>query len=734
MWDRRGSFGLWIIVALVAMVLIGTGVYLAMYSGADHAVSTAPTPASATVPATAPSTAAAPPDKPAEYMDVVRLRYPSFPTTQPLAIPISLPEAARLVIPDPIYLDAIGELWITRADAEPTATVLKDAQQRSTHVLRENVAFVHRWPDESGVWQPQLVCRKPAGGYEIVTRTTRQDLPTARAFEWHRAFSWNDAIVVPSDRGISIIRPDRRPMELDHEFIPPEQLASGKYSPVQFLLDWRGLIAWMPWENEKLGSRGAARFLDGKWTILDSSTGWPEKLLHLVPLLDGSILQLLVNDDKTVDVALAILDPAEVDQTKIAALVEQLSDPDSQKRATAFAELTRWGPGIWPVLEKLLPDQPPEAQVRLGQLLSAKTQPTLGGMLLGRGPVAVKVRGDFGAAVFYSDAGVAIPRDTEQEPALISPAWISIQPGRAIELAPAGIVEAMAVKGRQLSIVRGEWFVNDDVEGPRWWLSNHLSAPLLKGDELKFKQFIGQDGRGRWIFRKSDDAGPSLVIDPTLPDPTPRLPVWVYHVEQGQVGWTRDDWPGIKRGGAWALLKSDWRPIDESKEKFFMASTAPAPAAPATAPATSPATSVSLGPPILVEKDGTRFYDGRQMLRMVARDGRQLDWPLPAETVGEGEVHLLRAGEDRLFLFNAPGRVARLACTPGIAEPFKLEAVFTRRIPNVDHFNRVWLDPAGRLIIAYGGDTLAICFPAGRIPSDIARKMTAQELEEAEDR
>src|SRR5580765_185654 len=145
---RNGGIAQWALVLLVGLALIGGGLLIARRQGAGGTkVSAAPTSAPAAAPSTAPATAPATvPIKPVEYMDVVRLNYPDFPTTQPLIVPAAMQEAARLVINDPIYLDAVGELWITRADAESNSTVLKEAPHQSTHVTREQVAFVHRWP------------------------------------------------------------------------------------------------------------------------------------------------------------------------------------------------------------------------------------------------------------------------------------------------------------------------------------------------------------------------------------------------------------------------------------------------------------------------------------------------------------------------------------------------------------------------------------------------------------
>ncbi|WP_428936994.1 hypothetical protein [Fontivita pretiosa] len=742
--SRREHFGgaarsLAMVLCLVGVVVAGVLLVAQAYRRRAHSSSAVPTALSPTSPGTAPAThpasAPAPPPKPTQYLDVVRLHYPDYPTTQPLMVRLSMKEAARFVIPEPIYLDNLLQLWITRPDAEPTHTVLNSAAEKLDHVTRERVVYVHRWPDEQGTWQPQLVVRKPSGeGFELVSRAGRQEIGNTYAYHWHRAFSWNDAIVVPSDRGVSILRPDRRPMELYHEFVPADQFDPGSYAQPQTLLDWRGMVAWMPWEQGRRGSDGAVRFVDGQWVRLDPASGWPRKLLHLVPMLDGSLLQLVVKEDQTVEVAISPLDPAPIEDQQIIALVQQLSDPESEKRIAAFNQLTRYGPGIWPVLQRLQPDQPPEAQIRIEQLLSNKIQPSLGGMVLRAGGLKVIARADYGAAVFYAEAGVTIARDAEDEQ-IVAPAWICIQPGRAIELAPPGLVQELQPRGRRLSIVRGEWIVIDQVEGPRWWLGNHLSGPLLRPGERAFSQLIGQDCRGRWLFRKPEAPnGPTLIIDPTLPDPTPRLPVWEYVAEGGRVGWTKDNWPAIERGGAWALVDTDWRPLDPSKGEQLLTETESATGAgvanlPATTAATAPAE-----PAILVEADGTRYYDGRRTLRRIDSVGRETVWPLPPEAVGAAQrVVLLRAGENRLFLFNQPGRVLRIKPTPDAAEPFKLEATFTRKIPNTDQPQRIWLDPAGRIIIAHDGFKLAMLFPGGRIPPEIAKKMTAQDLQEAEE-
>jgi hypothetical protein len=607
-------------------------------------------------------------------------RTPAFRRPSHSTRPVDLHEAARLTFDDPIHLDQVLNLWITRTDAEPTNAVLKATATQTTHVLREHVVFVHRWPNEKGVWQPLLVVRKSnGGGYELVRAAARQDLGAAHEYLWDRAFSWNvegnSSIVVPTKTGISIIRPDRRPLELHHEF---KLESRGNFGEPQVLLDWRGVIAWIPSESGSAGSDGAIRFVNDHWVDLDSGAGWPKKLLHLVPLLDGSILRIATKDDGAAEVSLAMLDPAEVDEKIITDLVDHLSDPDPDKRAAAFAELTRYGNGVWPLLEKLAPDQPPEAKRRIEELLEAKAEPTLGGMTLQPGKVSVVGRSRAGAALLYAETGVSVPPgESEEEPRLLAPAWLLILPGRAVQLAPGGLIKDYVPGKTRFTILGDEIVVSDDVQGPRWWLSNHFSRPLLKKNELEYKHLLGCDARGRWLFRKSpNDATPTLVLDPTLPDPTPRLPVWDFPVPDGSVGWTSEGWPAIKRGGAWVLTDTGWCALDESKEKMLTdpkdippppadASTTRATTMPATTQAaTTQATTEPYEPPILVERDGTRFFDGRETLRMVRPDGTVVTWPLPPEAVGHGDVWLVRAGDNRLFLFNEPGRVLRIKPTP----------------------------------------------------------------------
>jgi hypothetical protein len=702
------------------------------------------------------------------YMDVVRADFASLPTTQPLAFPLELNQAARLVLKEPVFLSkGAGDLWITRPDAPPTPQVLKAAvdpatADAQTHVLRDRVVFVQWIATQAGNPMPYLVCAASGGGYEVVSSEGRKPLPAHRDYRWERAFVWDDKVVVPTATGIAVLqfRPELKESYRDLIASPSTAPTTTKPAPhppqPQALPDGQGLLAWVPWEHGRPGSRGAVRYLDGKWIDLGPDQNWPEKIVQLVPLRDGTVFQFIVREDGTIGVETMLLEGGSVDEAAITKLVEKLSDPDPDERRKAVAQLADFGPGAWPTLTKLSAHQPPQARMLLKGLLKDKNRPTLSGMtLLGDRALQLACRLSDGGAVFYAPQGISLP-DDNGDPIPTAPAWLSLRPGHFAELLPAALVMDLKPDDCHLDIVGDQWIATTDIRGPRLFFGNGF-ATLLKKDERGFTKILGIDSRGRWLFRKPsssiDDratsappappdpgrAGPSsgrdrahsapepsetLIIDPHLPDVTPRLPVWNLAIAQ-TVGWDKDNWPVVQNGAAYALTDTDWRPLDKDEKFFHRPEDAPSPAAalplgPTTASTSQPAAPSE--PPILVTPDGTRYFGGLTDLTMIDRSGHRTTWPLPPAANGTGPVTLIATPDGKLFLFNQPGRVLRLARTPKSAEPFKLEATFTRNIPNTAHPTRIWLDPAGRIDIAY--DTrLAILFPAGYLPRSISEKM-----------
>lgn len=711
-------------------------------------------------------------------MDVVRADFPALPTTQPLAFPLELNQAARLVLKEPVFLSkGVGNLWIMRADAPPTQQVLKAAADPATadaqtHVLRDRVVFVQWVNTQAGNPMPYAVCAASDGGYEVVSAEERRPLPARRDYRWDRAFVWDDKVVVPTGTGASILqfRPELKEAYRDLIATPSSMpsTAPGNPSPEpQALPDGQGLLAWVPWEHGGAGSRGAVRYLDGKWIELGPDQGWPQKIVHLVPLRDGTVFQFVLRDDGTIGIETMLLGGGSVDESAIAQLVEKLSDPDPDERRKAVAQLADFGPGAWPALTKLSAHQPPQAQMLLKGLLKDKNRPTLSGMtLLGDRALQLACRLTDGGVVFYAPQGISMP-DDNGDPVPTAPAWLSLRPGHFVELLPAALVMDLKPDDCHLDLVGDQWVATTDVRGPRLFFGNGF-ATLLKKDERDFSHMVGVDARGRWLFRRptssdrsrgpsdspllvpspgtpgegqgggspkehslpspsSQPIGETLIIDPHLPDVTPRLPAWNLAIAE-VVGWDKDNWPVVQNGAAYALTDTEWRPLEKDEKFFHRPEDAPSPAAALPLGPTTASTSQPAAPSealILVTRNGTRYFGGRTDLTVIDQSGHRTDWPLPPTANGTGPVTLIATKDGKLFLFNQPGRVLRLARTPGAAQPFKVEATFTRNIPNTPHPTRIWLDPAGRIDIAY--DTrLAILFPEGFLPRSISEKMVDQ--------
>lgn len=677
---------------------------------------------------------------PATFIDVVRAESPTFPTTQPLAVPLELNQAARLVIHAPIYLcRSSGDLWITLPNAAPTAKVLKnaaegDAADPQTHVLRDNVVFVHWSAAPSGNIVPTLICRGNDGSFEAVTEDRRFAVPPQQGYRWDRAFSWNDRVVVPTASGISVLQLRPQIREWHRELLAgattrPTTRPS-ESAVAQALPDGQGLLAWAPWERGGVGSRGAARFIDDKWVELGPDQGWPERIAYLVPLRDGTVFQFVTHENDGISVETAPLDSSTVDEHAIEKLVTDLSDADPDVRRKAVSELANFGPGAWPVLARLSADQPPQAKLLLRQLLKDKNRPTLSGMtLLGDRVLRLASRLSDGGAVFYVPQGISIP-DADGEPAVTAPAWLSVRPGHYIELLSEILTADLKPDECHLDVVGDQWVATTDIRGPRLFYGNGF-ATLLRKDERDFTQVVGADQRGRWLFRKasadaaSGAATPTLVLDPHLPDPTPRLPVWNLAIAE-TVGWDKDNWPVVQNGAAYALNETDWRPLDKDEKFSTSASEVPPTTLPASGPSTAPASGPAAGrTPILIAPDGSKYYGGLTNLEVILPDGTRTDWPLPPIANGTGPVTLLRTKPGKLFLFNQPGRLLRIAPTPLGPEPFKLEATFTKNIPSIAKPTRIWMDPAGRIDIAWE-NRLAILFPEGFLPRAISEKMMDQ--------
>ena len=787
---------------LIAAAVIGAAAYY-RYTHPLAVATTRPTTLAATLPDTQPTTAASKPQAArgptTQLLDILRLADPKYPTTQRLATAVDIKYAARFTIDSPAFLDYISHLWVTRPDAPATFDFDKaGASETATHVVRDQVVFVLwtttavRSPtgrSKGSKWSPHLIVKAvpPLTGYVLVDETGRRALRDPFGFHWERALVLQgrhrddpDHIVVPTDRGACAFAFDDAPEKIlqGHKILgePKDRTVPGDGRATQLVMDVSGVIAYLTSANGATGIKtknGVARFaaapptqnsalstqdspLTYKWTTL---TDWPDHLLHLVPLLDGSVLEILSVPGQEKDkVAFSVnsVAPVKIDPKVIDQLIDQLSNDDPQKRDAAFKQLTTYGAGIAPILERALDEQTPEAQIRIRQLLKNKVAPSLGSMSLVDGRMRVVNRLPDGGVIFYAEGGVSVPSG-DDTPTYITPAWLAVRPGRAVELLPPGLVTDLQPDKQRVIAWADNYVVEDPVRGPQWYIGNHLE-PLLRKQHQDYKHFVGIDATGRWVFRIANNVAraatvpatkPStqdsalsaqdsfLIIDPWLPDPTPRLPVWDLPISIGKVGWDKNDWPVIymdakPRPVPWALEEGDWRVIDEEKEKVL---TGPPPppafvAPPASRPATTTAstsptsapTYAPVQPALLTTADGTRYLDGKSSLTVIRPDGRTIHWPLPENAVGTHDPVLLRTRENLLFLFNEPGRIVRIR---PLGDSFSVEAVFTRGVPSGDWPLRIWLDPADRICIAHDQTQITVLFPLGRIPPAISAMMPA---------
>lgn len=691
---------------------------------------------------------------PRSYLELVRRAYPALPTTRPLSESLDLRYAGHFVLRQPVHLDGTRRLWITVEDAEPVESVLAKASREEVILTGERPVYVH-WTSNGGDIEPHLICRNAKGdGYELIDAIGRRAIGRGLDYDWARARYWDDRLVVPTSTGVSVFSLGRK---MSESASPPLAEAGTAHAPVEITF-CNGPLAWIPPGGGHPGSGGAVRFTNEAWTKLTPENGWPAGIVHLIPLLDGSVLQLLAGQAGALRLSIVPLDSmSAAEERRVIAMIMQLSDPDGEKRQKAYEELTRYGPGLWAIAEKRMRQEPPGTQARLRDLLRAKISPLLGGMSLVDGKMEVVSRYPDGGVLFHVPRGVSIPQGG-QPPVVVAPAWLTAFAGDSIRLVNAELVRDLDPAKVQLVPWQPEWIVLDDVHGPRRFLGGEL-VPLLRKNERQFSEFVGIAAGGRYVFKqrrltaatsqpatapmaKQDADEAVLIIDPRLPDPTPRLPVWTLSYPEGTVGWDKNHWPVAKQQSAFALGASEWRVLDDWDPFYRRREQVPPVPAPrltgaatqtATRPATTPSTEpvAMIGPdekPILADADGNYYYDGRTSLKVLRRDGSVLVWQLPPTATGGEDVHLVRTKDGLLFLFNQPGRVLRIRPTPDGAEPFVVDAVFTRKIPNSPP-TRIWVDPFDRIIIAHEGTKLAILFPQGYIPPAIANLMPASELE-----
>ncbi|MGC4033856.1 MAG: hypothetical protein QM754_19410 [Tepidisphaeraceae bacterium] len=625
-----------------------------------------------TSPSTAPATQATvvetPPAPPANELDLVRLDDPAYPTGKFLDLPAPLNDAAKIVLKRPAYIDPAGNLWLTHPAGRPIAEVLKSLPIKDkTAVVRETVRYVH-WPTDGGT--PHAV---------LAGDTVADDTDFARAV------AITGGLVVPTRTGVVFYSDDFK-TERRHDLPRVENSPDALPSPV-IARSGDGVWAWSPWENGKIGSRGPM-FIDANGSKTpEPSAGWPETLIEITPLADGSVLTISQGESAPVVKLIAAPEqPPTADMLRaIKPLAQQLADRDPVKRREAQRALEAQGPAAFPVLEALREQLPPEAQVRIETLLGNRFAPSLGGLRPLDGACHVIARFPRGGCLLKLDGGGSIDAEDDEPARTVIPAFVLIRPGHFVEWRDSDAFGDFVPGRNAVQWVNGELLIGDPKLGPRRQVGLTLK-PLLPPAFAAFDTVQGIDARSRWLLTNSTKKGESLLIDPSLPDTTPKLPIYTVAARDG-AGRTAAGWPAVKRGDRLFVLDARGWHVDKPEAML-----PPPPNLPA-----------------VFDRDGTSATITDGGIELTDRDGGTTRVDLK-----DADDPQFAMSPKRLWVYTPDGKVNRYARSPG--PTVKWEATFTQRVPS--EATSIWLDPAGRLIML-SDSTLAISFTDGRLPSTL---------------
>lgn len=695
---RRGyRMGRLIIVVFLFALAAALGVILWLApppTPTTRPAATAPSsrPAAAAIapPVDAPAaTVAAEPTAPRSLADLAGEIDPRLAAAGAPASRLPLDQCAAYVLDLPVHLAGDGSLWI--ADPRVAARIDHD----NVRLVPRPVLYVARSRRPADARAPVPLFRAPDG--VAVERHGRSIRIGARDdYRFDHALPLGDRLLVPTARGASLLDPsgDAPEQHLDLADAATEtRLAAAR----------RGVIAF--------ARGGRAAWFTLETSALLNAADWPPTIVALAPMGDGSVLQVRQDDTGDAEMRLVALESTPVDEAQIAAMVARLSDPDPAVRQAAEHELLGYGEAHWPALEGMLPGQPPEAQVRLRRILRERFAPSLGGLRLAGGPIEVASELADGGVVVHAPEGVLLPRQDQdgQTPRVRRPGLVALRPGRAVGLVPPLIARDYAGASTPIDAWGDEWIISLPGVGPRRLMGNHLSPLAREDGHRAFTRLLGVDARGRWLLRDEADPRRTLVIDPWLPDPTPRLASWTIPVPGGRAGWTANGWPVIERGGAWVLREAAWQALPPDDLL--------------SAPAASDA---AVDHALLRDDDDATWSIGADHVVRRTADGaaRTIALP-PGDFAPHARPRLVDAGDRGLFLLDRPGRVLRL--TPG-PDP-RIDAVFVAPTLAAEPV-RAWLDPAGRLAIVDDAPALTLLFVQGPPPRALRDLIPAGELRE----
>ncbi len=662
--------------------------------------------AAATAPATAPAATRPAPAALAKYIDWVHQTTPltdaKFEESR-----LARADAAHLRFSNPVYICSRGDLWLSHPEAPAIEDVLRQAAKVNEHITRDRVLFIFWDLDNRGTRRAAAIVRRSPDKVVLV----RPDGVTGEfdAFGGcNRARVIDGIAVFPGKDSLTLLTvwPDIK--------LETVSLGGSGDEPVQLVPTSESLLAFVPQHTARETPAKVLRLRDGQWAVISESADWKGPFIHLIPRADGSVLQIRPGDEVgTVHLSAAPLEKGNVPREQVLKAVEQLSADSPAARDNAERELIALGPGIWPILEELLPKQPPEATFRIHDILAARNEPRLGNMRLVGDRLKVLDRLADGV-VFFADGGVQVARLDGQ---LIArpDAWIVARDNGSVTGLPDELSRYLMVGESSVSGLDDDWIVGDVAHGCRLFLGKDF-VPLTSKDEIAYTKLVGRDRQGRLLFQRPQ-RDQYLLIDPWLADPTPRLPVWQITVENGAAGWDQDNWPAMKKGQAWSLRAEGWQPLKDTKARFTN-----------SAPATTSADLLATLP------DGTLISGGRTELVFRRPGLAEFTLPLTAGQQATVPVTVAAAiGNGPLFLFNSPGRIIRIGRKPGARE-WQIEGIFDKGMPRMVTPTRLWADPAGRLCLTWDTNSLAIMFPSGRIPAAIVDLMPQDQMKTARER
>lgn len=605
-----------------------------------------PTTRPATAPASQPALSPAPslalasePIPLRDYRQLIRDNYPDADDLHDFPVGVELTDAARLFIKQPAVFCECGNFWFADPRGDDVTTALNRCFNAEPNIARQLPVQVLTWRCGNRLISAALLARDDHA--LAVTADGRQTVLPIPASAISRMIRVDDWRVILGDHAAYALDPDSMQV-VEHALNATEK--------------WDGMVVALPgaivWSE-----RRAVRFVAGKWVpLFDAPEG--SRLIQVVPMRGRTLRLICNNDADEAEIRSMHLSDEPVDDALVEGWVRELSSSEGQRREVAYKELQFLGPGAWPVLERLLEGQPPEARVRMQTLLLEKTEPTIGGFRPRAGPIRVAQRWSDGAIVLRARQGwLRVSTDGERP---VTGDLLLVRPGEVPAVAPDDIAELIEA-GATLDSIRGEIVARTERGLLRRVGTSFL--PVLPARLSDYSLLRGIDDRNRWLIASTRPDAPLLLLDPTIADPTPRLPTWSIPVPSGGViGKTSDGWPVMRSGDAWALRATGWQLVRQA----------------------------TAWKPVVVDpsKPPTRSLE-------------------------------LADGRTRLVM-DEPGILRRVKLVDGANREL---ATHTRGLPADRWPDAMWLDPAGRLVLVCLPDELVIAFPDGRIPREISNLM-----------